>query len=278
MQKKLFITVNYCQAELTIELLKSLSMLTGVEEVILVVADNSPEQDDFRKLEEYKSSLKHDSLHLYKSPGNIGYFGAVDHVMQMEGISREDIQWLIVSNNDIEIRDKEFFVKLNAVDKNAAVIAPDIISLSTQQHQNPHRSGRISRSQKWQYSLLYSNYYLGYLLNALRNSARKLSGKELRTAAPAMSEIFSAHGAFMIFTSAFFNAGGKIHNDFFLYAEEDSVAAQCFEAGMKILYYPEVVVYHNEHVSTDSSGFKKEIYSLQQNAYRYMKKHYPGFY
>jgi GT2 family glycosyltransferase len=278
MPLNLFITVNYCQAEITIHLLKNIAELTDNEKFIIVVADNSPYEENFIKLEEFKRNFPWPSLLLFRSPSNIGYFGAVDHVLKEIDIAKEDLQILIVSNNDIEINDKDFFVKLLSLDNKAAVIAPDIISVLTGQHQNPHRKYSISKSQKIQYHLLFSNYYFGYLLYLFRKTAKWFMGINLKKETPEQGQIFSAHGAFMIFTNKYFKAGGKIDNDFFLYAEEDSVAAQCANLNLEIIFHPELIVFHNEHISTNSSGFKKIIYKIQKKSYKHIKSKYPEFY
>lgn len=278
MSKILFITVNYCQADLTLQLLNNLFDMAGLQNVIIAVADNSPGEDDFQKLQEYKSNSGHDSLHLYKSPGNIGYFGAADFVMKQIGFTDEVYQYLIISNNDIEIRDKDFFVKLLAMQNNAAVIAPDIVSTSTGKHQNPYRMNALSKSQQWQYRLLFSGYMVGWLLYHSRVLIQSFNDTGLSSVKPERSAIYSAHGAFMIFTRKFFQHGGIIDHGYFLYGEEESTSAQCRQLKLEILLCPELVVFHNEHATTNYHGFIRKIYKMQQNAYRYIKKHYPGYF
>lgn len=278
MKRNLFITINYCQAELTIKLLKNLSELVGVENFIIGVADNSPGDADFRKLQEYKSSAQQDALHLFKSPGNIGYFGAAAFVMMEIGFNKEEFQYLIISNNDIEIKDKDFFLKLMAIEDDTAVIAPDIVSTVTDKHQNPYRLNPLSKSQKLQYRLLFSGYIFGWLLYQSRALLQSLRKADRSEKIPQRTAIFSAHGACMIFANRFFQQGGIIDHGYFLYGEEESTSAQCRQLKLEILLCPELVVFHNEHATTNYKGFIRKIYKMQQNAYRYIKKHYPGYF
>ncbi len=247
------------------------------ENFIIAVADNTPDESDFTKLEEFKRNTDWPALHLFKTPGNIGYFGAVDFVMKKMG-NREEFQYLIVSNNDIEIRDRNFFAKLLAMEDDASVIAPDIISTSTGKHQNPYRLNALSKWQKLQYRLLFSGYLFGWVLYQSRSLMQSFCKSDPSLVKPERRTIFSAHGAFMIFTRKFFQQGGIIDHGYFLYGEEESTSAQCRKLNMEILFCPELVVFHNEHATTNSEGFKRKIYKMQQNAYKYIKKNYPGYF
>lgn len=277
MHKGLIIIVNYNFAELTIQLIKNLYELNGIENFIVAVADNSENENEISKLEDFKKSLNEPSLQLFKTTGNLGYFGAADFVLNKFAKDRKDLQYVIISNNDIEIRDKDFFLKLFAAGDDAAVIAPDIISTATGKHQNPQHETPLGRGQKFQYRLLYSNYLLGYILHhsrkMLRSFRKKAPGKRILK-----HEIFASHGAFIILRDIFFKAGGYIDCGCFLFGEEDRIAAQCRDMKLKILFCPELVIFHNEHATTKGQGFRRAIYKLQKNAYRYNKNKYPGFY
>ncbi|HPB24151.1 MAG TPA: glycosyltransferase [Bacteroidales bacterium] len=276
MKRGLFLTVNYFQAAMTIELIKSLLAISGVEHFRIVVVDNSASSEEYEQLLNFKKLTEGD-VEILKTPSNLGYFGAVNFALKHPGNSK-GYDYVIVSNNDIEIRDRQFFQNLLELQSDAQVIAPDIISLTTGRHQNPHRTSPVSRFQKFQYRLLYSNYYFGLILYHARKLIKSTTARHHRMAKPAKQAIFSAYGAFFIFHRSYFEMGGTIDYGYFLYGEEDSVAAQCAENGMKIALLPDFEVFHNEHISTDSTGFKKNIYQLQQKAYRYIKANYLNFY
>ncbi len=275
--KVVFITVNYCQAELTINLLENLSRISGTKDIKVIVVDNSNDKDDVKKIQDYKNRDKTLSLDILKAPSNMGYFGAVNFALK--SLSHlYDFDFLIVSNNDIEIRDEAFFENLRALMGGPEIIAPDIVSTVTGKHQNPHRLNKITKNQKLQYRLLFTNYYFGLTLYLGRKLVKKMLFHDAKMNKPGKMFIYSAHGAFIVFSKAYFEKGGTIDDGYFLYGEEDSIAAQCEKSGMKILMTPELQVYHNEHVSTDGSGFKRKIYLLQKKAYKYIKANYPNFY
>ena len=278
MSKSIFITVNYCNADITIDLLNNILELRCIENFTIAVVDNSPDKDDFIKLEKFKNSLPWPSLLLYKPSGNIGYFGAVYFVLNKFGEEKKEFQHVIISNNDIEIRDKDFLKKLLVLKEDAAVIAPNIISSLTGMHQNPHFLNPISKWQKNQYRLLYSNFYLGWFLYHSRRLVRSFKKNNDLKMNIKKQEIFSAHGAFMILEKKFFQAGGIIDHGYFLYGEEISISAQCRGMKLKIIYCPELIVFHNEHTTTKGHGFKRNIYELQQRAYKYIKNKYSDIY
>ena len=277
MKKGLFITVNYRQAAMTIGMLKNLLHIHGVEQFRVMVVDNTESDDDVAMLWDFLKTSNSSFVEVLKSPVNLGYFGAVNFALKkINGIN--DYDYLVVSNNDIEIKDSHFFQKLLAMESEAQVLAPDIISRVTGKHQNPHRVSAVSKFQKIQYRLLYINYYLGLLLHYSRKLVKSITASKARLSKPVKQRIFSAHGAFLIFDRSYFEKGGHIDDGYFLFGEEDSVAAQCADKDMKILFCPDLKVYHNEHISTEGSGFKKRTYHLQQNAYRYIKTNFPNFY
>lgn len=278
MAKILFITVDYRRPDLTIALLNNFAQMNFSRAIDIIIADNTPEEESSQELNNYVAGVRGLSVELIKTGKNLGYFGAANFVLNQLSHFSAKYQAVIIANNDIEIKDPLFFIKLVSVTHRAAVIAPDVVSTVTLRHQNPHRIHPLSRLQKLQYRLLYMNYYSGAFLFYARKFLKSIVCIQKKTACLDEGEIFSAHGSFMIFTQKYFLGGGRIDSGYFLYGEEDSVAAQCARLGFPILYFPGLVVYHNEHQTTQSEGFKKAVYYWQKKAYTYIRSHYPGLY
>lgn len=278
MLKGLFITVNYRSWKLTESLLINLSEMQQDADFEIAVADNTESSEDFFELEKSLNNHTQIKAKLLKTSGNIGYYGAADFVMKQYDTKLKEFDYIIISNNDIEINDKEFFNKLNKVIEGNSVIAPDIFSSVSRNHQNPIRRISISRWQKMQYRLLYTNYYFGSILHYSRLMLKVLFKSKTKNEVSEGGTIYAAHGSFIIFTRKYFEAGGIIDHDYFLYGEEDTVAAQCRDLSLSIYFCPELVVIHNEHHTTGGDGFKKRIYKHQKNAYQYIKNKYPGYF
>lgn len=278
MSKGLFITVNYRKDDLTIGLLENFERLHCDGILDVVVADNVEEESDESKLESFVREFKSFPARLIKTGGNLGYFGAASFVLNQFKEFASKYDYVVIANNDVEIKDTEFFNKVSSLCNKCAVIAPDIISTETGRHQNPHRIRPITRWQKIQYQLYFLNYYSGLIFYFSRQVQRYFESFSKEKKIRGEKAIFSAHGAFMVLTRHYFFGGGKIDAGYFLYGEEDSVAAQCHDLRLTILFCPTLVVYHHEHQTTRSLGFKKMLYDLQKKAYEYIKSHYRDMY
>jgi hypothetical protein len=63
--------------------------------------------------------------------------------------------------------------------------------------------------------------------------------------------IYAPHGALIAFHRRYFRAGSNpFEHDAFLFNEEITVAEGARQRGLQVLFVPDVVVRHHEHVST----------------------------
>ena len=83
------------------------------------------------------------------------------------------------------------------------------------------------------------------------------------------STIYAPHGSCVIFGRCFFEKGGTLDFPAFLFAEEMFVAEQIRLMGGQVLYAPNMVVVHNEHVSTGPLPYTL-LASYQQQSYEYL--------
>jgi GT2 family glycosyltransferase len=277
MKKILLITVNYNNAAVTLNLLDKLLDTGYPEESVIAVVDNSQPENEFRQLREWADKHADLNVKIFRTGNNTGYFGAAGFVLNEMDFKADDFEYVIIANNDVLIDSPDFWNILESMETDAAVIAPQIYSVSGHKFQNPHRMSPVTKWQKFQYRLLFTGYTLAFVLYHARKLMKSFKQRKVAPQAESLI-IYSAHGAFMIFTRQYFRSGGVIDHGYFLYGEEDSVAAQCALFGLTIQFEPALKIRHLDHVSTGGSGFKKRIYSLQKNAYRYILKNYPGFY
>lgn len=276
MDKGLIVSVNYGSSKETVSYVNSLVKTVGFENTDMFIIDNASEKKIYTAIDNFLTETGKNNINLIGIEKNLGYFGAVKFAFDNYIKEWNKYKFIIISNNDIIIKDSKFFQKISEVIDKYDVIAPRIIAVNSGKEQNPHRVTEVSGIQKFQYTLLYTNYFIGKSLYFLRNIFKKISGNKKINLTE--RNIFSSHGSFFIFSSSFFQKGGYIDDGFFLYGEEDSVAAQCRQFGCSIGFVPGIVVYHNEHQTTKASGFRKNIYEIQKKAYRYIKNKYPDFY
>lgn len=279
MQKGLLLTVNYGTPKNTITYIESLIVVDLFSDMDVFVIDNVSNNENYILLDKKIASYNKGNIFLHKSDKNLGYFGAINYLVENFIKSLSNYLFIIISNNDMIIKDFDFFRKIRQNITKADIIAPRVVSLTTGKDQNPHREKTISPVQKFQYRLLYSNYYVGKILHLLREAYKKKFVYQKNNQKNLLERtIFSLHGSFFIFSHTYFQKGGYIDDGYFLYGEEDSVAAISKQIGCVTRFIPEICVYHNEHQTTEAFGFKKNIYEIQRKSYKYIKAKYKSFY
>ena len=98
-------------------------------------------------------------------------------------------------------------------------------------------------------------------------------GPKLPPNGSAKGQIYAPHGAFFIFSRRYFEAGGYLDGDLFLYGEEISVAEICRSLSLPIFYEPKLSVVHHEHRSL-GTGMTRRTYQYHREAVRYVLARY----
>src|SRR5882762_7093902 len=98
-------------------------------------------------------------------------------------------------------------------------------------------------------------------------------GQSLQHVNAKSETIYAAHGSFFIFSRRYFEAGGFLDGNLFLYGEEISVAEICRSLRLPVVYEPSLCVLHNEHQST-GKRISRFSYECQKNALRYVTSRY----
>lgn len=199
---------------------------------------------------------------------NLGYFGGFKY--GIEKTTLNNLDYLIICNNDIQISNSDFFRILNDKLNNYDIIAPSI-KTPDDIEQNPHRENSPSLFRKYFYQIYYSNYLLAFVIN----NSIILKKYLMKNAQPIQSErkIYSPHGAFIIFNSSYFKKGGYIDDGYFLYGEEDSVAAISNKLNLTTGFVPELKIFHKESATTGKLMTYKK-FKYQKSAYKYIKNKY----
>lgn len=242
----------------------SLKRIPG-DNLQLVIVNNSKEVS--------LAALESENVAIINSDKNRGYFGAFKFALEKYPL--DDVDYVIVCNNDVEFVNDVFFEVLNQKLQKYDIIAPSVKTLDNIE-QNPHRETSPSLFRKYYYFFYFSCYCFAVFMNNIISLKKKY-----KKGNPVKNEnerkIFSAHGACIIFNRSYFERGGKIDAGYFLYGEEDSVAAQADILGLKIGFVPHLKIKHSESVST-GKRFSKNKYRFQKKAYRYIKNKYPNYF
>jgi GT2 family glycosyltransferase len=278
--KVLIVTVNFRNANCTIQFMRSVSRLEGFANCQILIVDNNSGDSDRSRIRQATCGVG--NVKLVEAPQNLGYFGAAKFALQHFLANHAMPDWVIVSNNDIVFEDTHFLSQL--LQKNpmaVGMLAPSIISALTQHDANPSIRHRPSRLRMLRYRLWLSNYYAMRFKQWLSPYVRKVRyGFYQRTPPPAeaaQSAIYAPHGAFLIFSKQFFEAGGFIDTDFFLYAEEFIVAEMCRRLGLPVIHDPELRVWHAEG-QTLGRKLSRSTYLHQRDGFRYVWLRYQNSY
>jgi GT2 family glycosyltransferase len=276
----LIFAIHYRSDGAILELLKCLQSMKARKEVRLIIADNSTSAEEVAPIRAAIQGFA--DVELLESPTNRGYFGgarfALDRYLA-QGHKLPD--WVIVCNHDILIEDKDFFTKLLREDpKTAGVIAPCIQALPGRVDQNPFMRHRPSRLRWTQLRFISSHYAVAAIWDwfwrrksALRSRLRRWRPKSFLRDPTRRESIYAAQGSFFIFSRRYFETGGFLDGNLFLYGEEISVAEICRSLRLPVVYEPSLWVLHNEHQSTGTI-LNRFTYECQKNALQYLTSRY----
>lgn len=277
----LIVTVNTRNADCTLQFLESVSRLEGFEHCQILIVDNNSGAADLERIRQATCGFC--NVELVEAKENLGYFGAAKLGLQHFLVNHAIPDWVIISNDDIVFEDTHFLSTLFQKDPMAVgMVAPSIISALTQHDANPSIRHRPSQLRMVRYRLWLSNYYAmrfkQWLSPYVRRVRYRLYQRTPPPAEAAQSAIYAPHGAFLIFSRQFFEAGGFIDTDFFLYAEEFIVAEMCRRLGLPVIHDPDLRVWHAEG-QTLGRKLSRSTYLHQKNGFRYLwfryQKSYP---
>ena len=277
----LMIVVHWGDVGPTLRLIESAGAVKRSTELHLLVVSNDPAEEHFRKLRLSATGMS--TVEVIQSTANRGYFGGANMALEHYSVAHGELpDWVIVSNNDVVIEDDAFLEKLLNLDlKEVGVLAPRIQGWPGNLDQNPfmrHRPGRL----RWAQLRIVSSYYplaaiwdwLWRRKTALRSWLAARRAELLRNKETANREpIYAGHGSFFIFSRRYFEAGGYLDGNLFLYGEEISVAEICRSLGLPVTYEPSLRVIHREHQSTGKI-LSRFTYDCQKKALQYLTCRY----
>lgn len=177
---------------------------------------------------------------------NPGYLGAVRLLMNNADLGVYD--YVIISNVDLMI-EEDFFIKLAnyKCQEDIGWIAPQIWSEKEKRDKNPRQTVRYSLRKLKLLRLGYKYPWLDTLYTKTLYKRKKMNRNQ-----PGF--VYSGHGSFIVLTRSFLARCGKVNYPVFLFCEEIYLAEQCLQAGLKVVYAPEMKVTDLEHVSTGKMG------------------------
>lgn len=205
-------------------------------------------ENDFKKIaEEYQASFISVPNKGYGAGNNAGVKYALDNYL---------FDYLVISNADIVVKQME----IECLRKYGnAIVAPKILNLKNK-NQNPSSayksSAFIEKIKYWLFKGEHSKLIWGlYAYSRLTKILFYITQMWY-------PNIFSAHGAFVIFPSKIANILYPFYNEeMFLFREEEHLGRLALSKGIKTIYAPDIVISHKEDGSMSVANvniFKRE--------------------
>jgi len=229
--KVLVIIVNYKTSELMPKLIQSIQEDNVA--VSILILDNASTHETYSELER----LTDPRVHLLKSEKNLGFAGGVNHAFAYALKHMPPFQYIFLFNPDA-ISCPNLISNLSGIlkmDKDAAGASPKILRLNGK----PWYAGAII------------NYKDGDVLNnAIANPPEKKEYYEV--------DVFS--GCAVLFDVAKVLKAGGLNEDLFMYYDEADFSLKLKKEGFKILYVPQLVIYHDVSYTTRNISHLKTYY------------------
>lgn len=271
-----FVILHYKTYKETYEAIKSiLSLPREGRDVAITVVDNASGNGSIEKLIEDFKGYK--EITFIENRENLG-FSKGNNVGFMD-LKRKGYDFIILSNNDIEVLSKDFYskVELDYQKYQFAVLGPGIrnpndgrTGCRTMPPTISFAKGRIFRLRmKYYVKHLYNTYEKKRYSNQESNSPKKYDDSYL-----CVWKNVTLHGCFLIFSDRYINKFDGLNPATFMYAEEELLFIRLMSTGLISIYDPNIEIYHKEGVATahDGKTMSKEGYNRHIKAQRVLIK------
>lgn len=255
-----FVILHYMAFDVTVRCIESILDKILYPNYKIVVVDNGSPNNTGEKLKcLYKDNSKIYVLCLESNKGfsagnNVGYLYAKEQLLS---------DYIIMLNNDTEIIQADFVQKAIACFEETSyyVLGPDIINADGE-HQNPV-SDRITRKEAKGYVFrqkIIKKYLLLHKMLHIPLSQmyfqimeiRKRQNKRTKTIEKDRVQTNARlYGACFVFSPIFLADSPYAFEELtFMYGEEELLWLRCQSSGWKLLYNPEIQIFHMEGQST----------------------------
>jgi GT2 family glycosyltransferase len=239
------ITINYNNAAVTCELLKSLEKATYPDFEVIVVDNGSKENPDIIK-EKFKW------VTLLKTGKNLGFAGG--------------------NNAGFQVAVGKYFLMLN----NDTEVAPDFLEPLVQKLENDPQVGVVSSKLIYFNSDNIIQYAGSSPVNKFTGRSSFIGQKEKDSIHYTCDcETNFGHGAAMMIPRKVVEEIGLMADLYFLYYEELDFCERIKKAGYKVWFVGQSVVYHKESMSVGKSSPLKTYY-MTRNRLLFMRRNGKG--
>ena len=256
-----FVILHYKTQQETCECLESLLKLDQPEPIHkqIIVVDNASNNGSLESLQQQYDTKP--DVHFIALPENLG-FARGNNAGYAFAMLTLKANFIILLNNDTEIRQTDFISKLLQIYENTPfdVLGPDILTLD-QQHQNPKaRRGytqaevaakiRQTRRNLWLNQTGLYEWLIAWdqwkKKRHPAHSSRKNQSEP--TLGPQLDVVL--HGSCLIFSPRYIQRFNGLYSGTFLYCEEEILWAFAQQESLRLVFDPGLQILHKEDRAT----------------------------
>jgi len=260
MIKYCFVILHYNAIKETEKCIESIHRIENQDEIAIVIVDNASPNGTGKQLVAKYNDKK--QIHIMLRENNDGFSKGNNDGCRY-AIDRWHPQFLIVANNDVEFIQRDFTRRIEEEYQRSLfdILGPDIFNPEMRTHQSPMSMElpdmkRIDRTIILNQCML-ALYPLMYpiLKKYFQYAENKMTGTDYRR----YQEDACLMGACLIYAEKYINTRKKIFapETRFFY-EENIQTLWCRRHGKKIVYQPELKIWHMEGKATETIADEKE--------------------
>lgn len=258
-----YVILHYQAIEETKKCIKSIEKNTTSDYKVIIVDNASPNKSGMILEKEY---AENNNIDIIISNNNLGF--AKGNNLGYKLAKKYDPDYIIILNSDIVISQEDFCSRIDyAYNKyNFDVLGPDIYSTKMKYHQNPQRENNFTINEllKKERNLYFKNRFkfllkikYSFLHNNAKDDVHQNNYKDVQ-----IGKVL--HGACYIFSKKFINKYDEcFYPGTFMYYESYILHYLGMKDDLVFLYYPDIVVYHQEDASTNetyNNQYKKSVF------------------
>lgn len=246
------ILVNYNGVCDTIECIRSLLCVSGIEYEIIVV-DNGSTDDSIVALKKEQLQSRFTLLEVSENKG----FSAGNNI-GIKYAQEKNAEYYLLLNND-------------------TIVKPDFLQYLLAGFELQNNCG-VTTGRIFYYSMQDTIWYAGGSLSPKTGRCVHFEfGQKDENLDVFPKNVSFASGCCMCLSKKIVESVGFLNEDFFLYEEDSEYCYRIIKAGFSIVYMPTSIIYHKVSSSTGQDSPMSQYYMIR-NKYNFIRENFKGFF
>lgn len=248
----IFVVLHYIGLADTSKCVESIKKMIDTDYYRIVIVDNHSPNGTFDDLNQmYKDDM---AIDVIQTEANLGFANGNNYGL-IYARKKYTAKYYVLSNNDVILIQTDLLKTLDIEYKRSkfAVLGPMILSVNGRCDFNPIRTKPWTITEVDHYikgkklTLLFNFWGLAPVFEAFRRLKHRRDNNFKNFFE--RQEDVELFGCFLVMSEDYFKKFDGLDGRTFLFAEEDILYTHVIHAGMKMVYLPEIAVFHNEDSS-----------------------------